>query len=44
MLACALAAKADLIVTGDRDLLALKSFREIPIMTAAEAVRALGGQ
>lgn len=44
VLACALAAKADLIVTGDRGLLALKSFREIPIVTAAEAVRALGGQ
>ena len=44
VLACALAAKADLIVSGDRDLLTLKSFREIPIMTAAEAVRALGGQ
>ena len=44
VLACALAAKADLIVSGDRDLLTLKSFREIPIVTAAEAVRALGGQ
>ncbi len=44
VLACALAAKADLIVSGDRDLLMLKSFREIPIVTAAEAVRALSGQ
>ena len=44
VLACALAAKADLIVSGDRDLLTLKSFREIPIVTAAEAVRALSGQ
>ncbi len=44
VLACALAAKADLIVSGDRDLLALKSFREIPIVTAAEAVRVLSGQ
>ena len=43
VLACALAAKADLIVSGDRDLLTLKSFREIPIVTAAEAVRALSG-
>lgn len=41
VLACALAAKADLIVSGDRDLLALKSFREIPIVTAAEAAQAL---
>lgn len=44
VLACALAAKADLIVSGDRDLLTLKSFREIPIVTAAETVQALGGQ
>lgn len=43
VLACALAAKADLIVSGDRDLLTLKSFREIPIVMAAEAVRTLGG-
>lgn len=39
VLACALAAKADYIVSGDRDLLTLKSFRNIPIVTAAEAVR-----
>ncbi len=44
VLACALAAKADFIVSGDRDLLTLKSFREIPIVTAAEAVRALSEQ
>jgi len=44
VLACALAAKADLIVSGDRDLLTLKAFREIPIVTAAEAVRALNDQ
>lgn len=44
VLACALAAKADLIVSGDRDLLALKSFREIPIVTVAEALRILGGK
>lgn len=44
VLACALAVKADLIVSGDRDLLTLKSFREIPIVTAAEAVRALSEQ
>ena len=44
VLACALAAKADLIVSGDRDLLTLKSFREIPIVTAAEAVRITSGQ
>lgn len=41
VLARALAAKADFIVTGDKDLLTLKVFREIPIVTAAEAVRAV---
>ena len=39
VLACALAAKADIIVSGDRDLLTLKSFQQIPIVTAVEAVR-----
>jgi putative PIN family toxin of toxin-antitoxin system len=41
VLACALAAKADLLVTGDKDLLVLKTFREIAIVTAAEAMRAI---
>lgn len=41
ILACALAAKADLIVTGDKDLLILDTFRNIPIVTAAQAVRIL---
>jgi predicted nucleic acid-binding protein len=36
--------RVDLIVSGDRDLLMLKSFREIPIVTAAEAVRITSGQ
>lgn len=40
VLACAIAAEAELIVSGDSDLLTLKMFREIPIVTAAEAVRA----
>jgi uncharacterized protein len=31
--------RADLIVTGDRDLLALNPFREIPIITPAEFVQ-----
>ena len=39
VLACALAAKADFIVSGDKDLLSLKVFQAIPIVTAAEAVR-----
>ena len=38
VLACALAAGADLIVSGDAHLLNLKTFQRIPIITAAEAV------
>jgi predicted nucleic acid-binding protein len=38
VLACVLAARAGLIVSGDRDLLTLTSFRNIPIVTVAEAV------
>jgi putative PIN family toxin of toxin-antitoxin system len=44
VLAFALAAKADIIVSGDRHLLTLKSFQQIPIVTAAEAVRITSGQ
>ena len=33
VLECALAGKADAIVSGDRHLLALKTFRHIPILT-----------
>lgn len=39
VLACAIAANAQLIVSGDRDLLSLKTFRGIPIVSAAEAIR-----
>lgn len=39
VLACALAARADLIVSGDDDLLTLKQFEGMPIVTAAQAVR-----
>lgn len=38
VLACALAAKADLIVSGDRHLLALNRYQNIPIVSPAEAV------
>lgn len=38
VLACAVAGLADLIVTGDDDLLILKAFREIPIMPAGAAL------
>jgi putative PIN family toxin of toxin-antitoxin system len=34
-LSCAVAAKADYIVSGDKDLLVLGSFRNIPIITVA---------
>jgi len=39
VLACAIAANAQLIVSGDRDLLSLKTYRGIPIVNAAEANR-----
>lgn len=38
VLACALAARVDLIASGDQDLLAIESFRGIPILPATEAV------
>ena len=38
VLATALAAEADLIVSGDAHLLNLKSYQRIPIVNAAEAV------
>jgi putative PIN family toxin of toxin-antitoxin system len=39
VLACALAAQAELIVTGDADLLVLKQFQGIHIVTPAQAVK-----
>jgi uncharacterized protein len=39
VLACAAAARAHLIVSGDQDLLVLKSFEGIPVVTAAEALQ-----
>jgi putative PIN family toxin of toxin-antitoxin system len=41
VLACAVAAAADLIVSGDSDLLGLKAYQGIPIVTAAEALTRL---
>ena len=38
VIACALAARADLIVSGDQDLLVLKTFRRIRIVAANEAL------
>ena len=39
ILACALAARADLIVSGDDDLLVLKSFNGISILNTAQAIK-----
>ncbi len=39
VLACALAARADLIVSGDDELLVLKAFNGVPIVTVAQAVK-----
>lgn len=41
VLACAKAAQADLIVSGDQDLLVLQAFEGIPIVTAAQALERL---
>ena len=41
VLACALAAQADLIVSGDPDLLNLKNYQRIPIVSPAEALQRL---
>ncbi len=41
VLACALAAKAEIIVSGDRHLLDLKEYQGVRIVTVAEAVRAI---
>ena len=43
VLACALAGQADLIVSGDDDLLVLKEFQGIRIIKPAEALRLLVG-
>lgn len=37
VLACAKAAQANLIVSGDQDLLVLQTFEDIPILTPAQA-------
>ena len=41
VLACAKAAQADLIVSGDQNLLVLQAFEGIPIVTAAQALERL---
>jgi putative PIN family toxin of toxin-antitoxin system len=42
VLALAVAAKVELIVSGDNDLLSLRSFQGIPIIAPAEAVSLIG--
>ena len=44
VLALAIAAHVDLIVSGDNDLLSLASFEGIPIIAPAEAVKRIGGE
>jgi len=41
VLACALAAKANVIVSGDKDLLVLHPFQDIPILSPANVVKLL---
>jgi putative PIN family toxin of toxin-antitoxin system len=41
VLSVAIASQADCIVTGDDDLLSLKTFQDIPIITPDEAVKIL---
>jgi uncharacterized protein len=41
ILECAVAGKADYIVSGDQDLLVLKSFRKIPIVTPRQFLAGL---
>jgi uncharacterized protein len=44
VIACAIAAQADLIVSGDEHLLSLKIHQNIPILTPAEALRRIEAQ
>lgn len=42
ILSCSAAIPADLIVSGDKDLLVLESFRGVPIITVRRALEILG--
>lgn len=44
VVACAVAAKADIIVSGDKHLLKLHEYQGIRIVTVAQAVQLFGGQ
>ena len=43
VLACALAARADAIVSSDADLRTLGAYQRIPILTPAECLQRIGG-
>ena len=44
VIACALAARADLIVSGDEDLLVLETYRGIRIVNASDALAAIAAR
>jgi len=44
LLACAVEGKADYLVTGDEDLLTLREYEGVKILSPAEFVLALGGE
>lgn len=44
VLACAIGGQADFIVSGDKDLLSLITYRNIPILTAAQFVERVGSR
>lgn len=44
ILACAVGGKADIIVSGDKDLLILKAYQAVSIMTAAEFLSMLASE
>ena len=41
-MSCAIACRADAIVTGDDDLISLAAFEGIPILTVRQALERLG--
>lgn len=42
ILACALAGKVDIVVSGDKDLLRLKEYEGIPIVNSMDFLRTVG--
>jgi putative PIN family toxin of toxin-antitoxin system len=44
VISCAVTAQADVIVSGDKHLLDLQQYQNIPILTAAELVQRIAGQ